>query len=207
MGTDKMNFKDTQKAEVESWNIEDPLVRAEKAQRETVRYPMLAKQMGLSYLDTSNMIIFDIGAGPLRGVSSVVPAKKRVPIDPLADSYSEYFNTQGYWNKKAEEIKEELQEADLIIITNALDHCEDPIKVLYNIKDFTKYSTYVAMYHAIDNAITHPHPAHKWNINPALIHQILDPEFETVWELKYPEITYGWRKQPAHSILLRRTTE
>lgn len=202
-----MNFKDTQTAEIASWNIENEVERLEKAQRETVRYPMLAKQMGLTHLDTSKMTIFDIGAGPLRGVSSVIPAKKRIPIDPLTNEYSKYFNTQGYWNKKAEEVKEELQEADLIIITNALDHCEDPRVVLQNIRSFTKYSTYVAMYHAIDNAITHPHPAHKWNINPQLVHEILDPDFETVWELVYPEITYGWRKQPAHSILLRRTTE
>lgn len=206
------NYKQIQENELATWNIPDDLTRHEKAQRETCRYPMMAKQMGLHYIDTSNMLIYDCGAGPLGGVSSVIPSRAVVRVDPLAKEYAKYFDTQTYITTQAEELGQRLSIPDLIIVTNALDHFENPIAFLAHLVKYMRPGTFFAHYHAINNALTHPHEAHQWNVNPELIHSVLDTDFETVWELKYPEVRYGWVNyqgkvgQPAFCGLFRKTT-
>ncbi len=81
-------YEEIQASELSTWNISDILIRQEKSQRETCRYPMMAKQMGLHYIDTSNMVVYDCGSGPLLGVSSVIPTKETVRVDPLAKEYA-----------------------------------------------------------------------------------------------------------------------
>jgi hypothetical protein len=205
-------YAQTLKEEAKTWLIEDPLVRAEKIQRETVRYPLLARQMGLHHIDTSNMVVFDIGCGPMGGVSSVIPNKMRALFDPLAHEYKKHFSHVSINAIKGEDLSQLIPQADLVIVTNALDHFESPIKFLYMIKAFMKPGAYFAHLHAINNAITHPHPAHIHNINPQIVDDTLSTDFEKVWELKYPEIRYGWVQyqgkvgQPAFSQLWRKTT-
>lgn len=201
-------YEQIQAEEAATWLIEDPIKRREKAQRETIRYPLLAKQMGLNNLDTSWMKVWDIGAGPLQGVSSVLNCRTRVPIDPLKDEYAKYFQVDNYMGRKAEDLEGELSVADLIIVTNAMDHFENPRKFLNDLKMYTKPSCYIAMFHAIDNAYSHPHDAHQHNINWEMIWEILKDDFEVCWymDFKNDGLTYGWLKQPAFSFLIRRVT-
>lgn len=201
-------YEKIQEEEAATWLIEDSTKRKEKAMREKIRYPLLLKQMGLNYLDTNDMIVFDIGAGPLQGVSQLLKCKKRIPVDPLKDEYSKYFQVENYLGDKAEDLKGRLNEADLIIVTNALDHFENPRQFLSDLVTYTKPSCYIAMFHAIDNAYSHPHDAHQWNINWELIQEYLGKDFETVWYLDYQNdgLTYSWLKQPAFSFLIRRVT-
>ncbi len=208
-------YEHIQEQEALTWNMPNSTEeqRKEKAQRETCRYPMIAKQIGLDYIDTSNMVVFDIGCGPLQGVSSVLPfTKKRICIDPLKEEYAKCYEVSNYLEIQAEDLKEKLCEADLIIITNALDHFENPIQFLQDLVKYGKPGMFFGHYHAINNALTHPHDAHEHNINPELLHSVLDTDFETVWELKYPEVRYGWVQyqgkvgQPAFCGLFRKTT-
>lgn len=204
-----MDYEQTQKEEAKTWLIEDPKVFQDKKQRETARYPMMAKQMGLNFIDTSNMVVADVGCGPFGGVSSIVPFKRRVPIDPLAVEYAS-IGEKSIMPVKAEEI--DYSDFDLVITTNCVDHFEYPAKFYQQLVKTMKPGAYYAHFHAIDNATTHPHPAHKWNIDPEEVHLWLDSDFETVWELKYPEVRYGWVKyngkvgQPAFCGLFRKTT-
>lgn len=199
------DYSVVQKHEAESWLSPDTSIE-EKLQREIVRYPMMIKQMGLTALDTSKMYVMDIGASCTGGVSSALPCKKRICVDPLKNEYAKIVDVSCFWDTKAEELKEKLSEPDLIIVTNALDHFENPAQFLEDIKTYTKGGCYISLFHAINNAITHPHEAHVWNVNPQMIHEALDSDFETVWEMDYKndKLTYGWRRQPAHAILLRR---
>jgi 2-polyprenyl-3-methyl-5-hydroxy-6-metoxy-1,4-benzoquinol methylase len=201
----KSNFDHTQEEELKSWLIEDPLIREDKAQRERIRYPYLKKQMGIDTLDTSKMLVWDIGGGPLGGVSSILKCRQSFVIDPLADEYKKYYPLWNGIAQKAEDLKEKLAAPDLIIITNALDHFDNPIQFLKDLNEYTKYSVYIAMLHAENNAFTHPHEAHQHNVNPEMIRQYLT-NFEVVWEMNYLRdgLTYGWRRQPAHSQLLRK---
>lgn len=202
----KANFKETQQAELSSWFSDDPRANRDKRQREVIRYRLLAKQMNLFDLDASDMECWDVGCGPFGGVSTVLKTRLTVRFDPLMDEYKKHTHIENGINRKAEDLH--LNIPDLIVITNALDHFESPIEFLNKVKDEMRPGTYVAMLHAINNAETHPHEAHAHNVNPELIHSILDSDFEFVWELDYQHdhLTYGWRKQPAFSFLARKVT-
>lgn len=203
-----MKYEDIQKEELKTWNIEDPIIRKDKAQRETIRYPLLKKQMGLNYLDTSDMLVMDIGCGPLGGVSSVINAKTIFRIDPLNDKYKKYFIQNNPISEQAEIIDENLADADLIIVTNAMDHFEDPEHFLEDLCEYMKPGAYFAHFHAINNAISHPHEAHVHNINPEMFREYLSDDFETCWYMDYQSdgLTYAWLKQPAFCGLYRKTT-
>ncbi len=208
MGNNKIDFKHTQEEEAKTWLIEDEEVRNDKASREVIRYPLLKKQMGLNYLDTSKMVVWDIGAGPLGGVSSVINCLKAVRLEPLTDEYSKFYPLNNYKSAKAEDLKEALGLPELIIITNALDHFEDPEGFLADLAKYMKPGAYFAHLHAINNAITHPHDAHAHNVNPEIFKWHLENDFECVWYEDYLNdgLTYGWRKQPAFSGLYRKVT-
>lgn len=199
-------YQDIQQEESRTWLMDDPVKRNEKAQRERIRYPLLKKQMSLDHLDTSTMEVWDIGAGPLGGVSSILNCKKRLCIDPLAKEYSKYFDTKSYWAIKAEDLKKALKTPDLIIVTNALDHFEDPSQFLKDLATYMKPGAYFAHFHAINNAISHPHPAHQHNINPRMFYERLSDTFECCWYLDWQAdgLTYGWLKQPAFASLYRK---
>ena len=79
-----MNYEDIQEEESKTWLIEDPQIFNDKKQREIARYPMIAKQMGLNFIDTSNMNGIDLACGQLDGVSSFIPCRERHMPDPLA---------------------------------------------------------------------------------------------------------------------------
>lgn len=210
-----MDYEEIQHEELISWNLSDENIKKEKAQREKIRYPLIAKRLNLNLLDTQEMVVYDIGAGPLGGVSSVIPAKKIIRIDPLAEEYRKaYAIDDSYLAYEAEELDARLSEADLIIITNALDHFRDPDHFLADLKQFGKPGVYFAHAHAIDNAVTHPHPAHQWNVNPTMIKDALETDFEMVWNYDYEHdgARYGWVPyegkvgQPAFYQLWRKVT-
>ena len=179
-------FELIQIEEAKTWTNENAALRKEKANREVARYPMMAKQMGLTKcIDTSDMEVWDIGAGPLQGISSVLNCKKRIPIDPNKEAYSKYFNVSNYSDEQAEHLKEKLAIPDLIISTNCIDHFENPEEFLNDLSKYMKYGAYFAHFHAIDNAIQHPHPAHKFNLNQEMVKKALWNDFELVWEMDY----------------------
>jgi len=197
------SFKDTQKSELDSWKPQE-----DKVMREIIRYPLLKKQMGLNFLDTSNMEVWDIGCGALGGVSTVINARKIVRIDPLGKEYAKYYPQTNMQAIKAENLTETLAIPDLIIVTNALDHFYKPLEFLKHLSEYMKPGAYFAHLHAINNAYTHPHEAHAHNVNPEMFKEYLNKDFECVWYLDYKEdqLTYGWRKQPAFCGLYRKST-
>jgi 2-polyprenyl-3-methyl-5-hydroxy-6-metoxy-1,4-benzoquinol methylase len=204
-----MNYKKIQEMEAKSWRPESPEIFRDKSIREVIRYPLLKKQMGLEHLDTSWMEVWDIGCGPLGGVSTVVNCKKVVRVDPLRNEYAKDYTVYGEWlDDEAEELNEKLGKADLIIITNAMDHFKDPTHFLKDLVKYMKPGAFLAHFHAVNNAYTHKHPAHEHNLNPEIFKEHLSKDFEVCWYLdnKNDGLTYGWLKQPAFCGLYRKTT-
>lgn len=201
-------YNDLLKEEAKTWLIDDPVQRNEKAQREFIRYPLIKKQMGLNYLDTSRMTVFDIGGGPLGGISSILNCKERITFDPLSEEYEKYFDTTFHVNMKGEELKQDLNKADLVIVTNALDHFERPKEFLQDLAKYMKSGAYFAHFHALNNALTSPHPAHQYNLNPSIFKLYLTADFEVCWYMDWQNdgLTYGWLKQPAFCGLYRKVT-
>lgn len=206
MNKKQFDYSAVQKSEAESWLSPDTSIE-EKLQRETIRYPMMIKQMGLNYLDTSKMYVMDIGASCTGGISSILPSKKRVCVDPLKDEYAKIVDVSCFLGLKAEELKEKLSEPDLIIVTNALDHFENPHQFLSDVVTYMKGGAYFAHFHAISNHISHPHEAHQWGVTPQMMKEYLWEDFELVWNLDYEndKLVYGWRKQNAFAQLWRKT--
>jgi SAM-dependent methyltransferase len=211
--TTMSNYQKQLEIEAETWCIKDDIKRAEKLQREVIRYPYMFKLMNLENLDTSNMFVLDIGGGVV-GLSSLVECKNRVVLDPLTDEYKKYFACPNHIKGYGESIPFPDSYVDLVIITNALDHCQDPISVLKEVKRVLKAGGYFCHGHAINNAITNKHPAHKQNINPFLIKRELQDECELVWSYdykhngaRYGHILYnGVIGQPAFYQMWRKVT-
>jgi 2-polyprenyl-3-methyl-5-hydroxy-6-metoxy-1,4-benzoquinol methylase len=204
----KSEFEHTQEHELSSWVCDDPVIRSDKALREAIRYPLLKRQMGLDHLPTKDMEIWDIGCGAAGGVSTILKGKKIVRFDPLAAEYAKYYPLTSYETTKAEDLKERLATPDLIIVTNAMDHFDNPAIFAQDIAQYMKPGAFFAHLHAINNAYSHPHDAHAHNINPEMFEEYLDTDFEQVWGLDYQHdgLVYGWRKQPAFSGLYRKVT-
>lgn len=205
MNTIRNNFKYTQEEELKTWFSDNERINNDKRIREVIRYPLLKKQMGLDALDVSNMIVWDIGCGPFGGVSTILKPLLIQRFDPLIDKYAKFYPQTNAYAKKAEDL--DVSQPDLIIITNALDHFDDPERFLNKLKDM-KPGAFFAHIHAINNAYSHKHEAHAHNVNQELFDFYLGKDFETVWyqNFQYDNLTYSWRKQPAFSGLYRKVT-
>lgn len=204
------SYKSIQETEAATWLIMDETLRNEKAQRERIRYKKILKDMNLcgkGSLDTTDMWVIDVGCGPLGGVSTLLTANMIVRADPLMEEYKKYFHVDNGISDQAEEIDYSIY--NLVIATNCIDHFESPDAFFNQLDSTAEYSTYFAHYHAINNAITHPHEAHVHNINQEMVYDYLHNEWELVWELDYETdgLTYAWRKQPAFSQVWRKITK
>jgi len=204
-------FEEGQKSEEISWNLNGDRDKInEKISREKARYPLLIKQMGLkTCINTSKMFIMDIGCGATGGLSTILPYKKRVAVDPLMNEYGKYNDITGMIDTKAEDLKEKLNEPDLIITTNCVDHFHKPVEFLQDLNKYMKYGAYYAHFHAINNHLTHIHPAHKHSVNETIYNEIFNENFETVWYMNFKEdgLTYGWTKQESFLALYRRINQ
>ena len=184
-------------AELKSWVCDTVDERERKSEREFARYPRLIKEMGLDLIKTDNKIVLDIGCGP-RGILYHLPAKYKVAVDPLMKEYKRYFDLSfidlGLTGKgeKLNKIGDDV--IDLVTTVNSLDHCQSPINVIEEIKRVLAPSGYLAVHFCLNLAQNHPHPSHQLNISYERFHNWIDEDFETVHELKYPEIKYGWVK-------------
>lgn len=205
-----MSYEEHLKAEVASWLIDDPAERAEKFGRERIRHHKLVRDLLLDKLPTWNMAVLEIGGGPMP-VSDLIPFRSRTVIDPLSDEYREVLPCPDHYVALAESLSQ-FETYDLAICTNALDHVQVPRRVTANIVNALKPGGYFAVMCAENNALTNPHPAHEHNLTASVLHQWLDRDFETVWELTYAEhhYRYGWvkfegkRGQPAFALLMRK---
>lgn len=205
-----MRYEEQLEAEVATWCIEDADARREKMQRERIRHPKLIRDLLLDQLDTAPMSILEVGGGP-EPLSDLLPFRGRTVVDPNTDAYRRYFPVSHHVPLRGEEMPF-IDEFDLAICTNALDHVEIPAVVVRKMDSALKPGGYMAIMCAENNAITNPHPCHALNLTAKDIHEWLDSTFETVWELTYEQhgYRYGWvsyhgkRGQPAFALLMRK---
>jgi len=182
--------------ELRTWNLkgED---RQIKLEREWIRYPYMVKKLGLGNLPyLFNKNVLDIGSGPMGGILNFIESKSKTSIDPLNSEYLKYFKdfynpNIDYVTGVGEKMPFKNDTFDLVTSVNALDHCEDPEKVLIETKRVLGKSGYLALSFCINLSIIHPHPAHKISIDSEWLHNIIDEDFETIFE----DIgKYGWVK-------------
>lgn len=182
--------------ELKTWKL-DGVARKIKLEREWVRYPYMAKKLGLDNLPyLYDKRVLDIGSGPMGGILNFIECDAKVSVDPLNDEYIKHF--KDFYNPNIEYITgvgEDLpftsEQFDLVTSMNALDHCEDPEQVLSEIKRVLDRSGYMALTFCVNLSEAHPHPAHKISIDSEWLHRVIDEDFETIFE---ETGSYGWVK-------------
>lgn len=197
-------------AEAKSWIIEDPVARAEKFQRERIRHHGMVRALLLDQLDTTQMDVLEIGGGPMP-LSDLLSFRTRVVVDPLTADYSTVLPCPDHVALAAEDMSI-TDGFDLAIATNSLDHVHNPERALANTDRALRSGGFMAILCAENNALTNPHPAHEHNLTAAWVHDRLDEDYETVWQLTYADngFRYGWvpyagkRGQPAFALLMRK---
>jgi SAM-dependent methyltransferase len=180
--------------EAKTWLIEDPEKRAEKIERERIRYPYIFKRLGLHHLDWSGKRVLDVGGGPI-GMSDLFPDSDYVNLDPLHDEYSRFFPSPCRIKGEGEKIPFPNEHFHLCLSINSLDHCRDPEAVIREIIRVLRYSGYFAALFCINNALLNPHPAHVHNIDERQFLSWISRDFETVWLESWSRdrARYGWK--------------
>lgn len=181
------------KAELKTWNLKDPIKRAEKIERERVRYPKMLQEMGIDLIDTEEKTVIDIGSGPI-SVLRFIEARLKIAVDPLIDEYRKLHELDPaikWWANKVEDVSLPNGFCDLVICMNALDHFEKPQRAIEVITRVLKAGGFFAVHCCINNAIYAPHLAHVKNLTYELFRSWVDEDFETVHERL---VRFGWRK-------------
>lgn len=208
-GNQALNYEQALEAEAESWLRPETFV--DKVRRERIRHYRLIKDLLLDKLDTELMSILEVGGGPMP-VSDLLGFASRTVVDPLSNQYREGgFPCPDHVSMQIEDLNHAAL-YDLIIATNSLDHVKSPHEAMRAMVKAAKPGGFLAILCAENNAITNPHPSHRYNLTASWVHEYLDRDFETVWELTYDKdgYRYGWapwqgkRGQPAFAMLMRK---
>jgi SAM-dependent methyltransferase len=146
---------------------------------------------------TRERSVVDIGAGPFPSIS-VVPWRRAVAVDPIADGYSaegllpDECDRIIYVTAPGECVPLPSASADLVVIENALDHVSEPSRVVSEIhrllvRDGLLWILVDLMEHRDE---LHPHPFTEESIR-ALLH---DHGFEVVkdWTSDHKSHPEAW---------------
>lgn len=213
--TGKSEITDNLKAELASWNVEDPKIRSLKLEREWVRYPQMVEHLGIkNLLNLHEKDVLDIGCGPMGGLLNIVECNTKTTLDPLnykyLEQFPEFYNSNiSYVTGVAEAMPFPNNTFDLIISTNAFDHVDNPHQAMKEMRRVLKPGGYIAIIFCLNLSKIHPHPSHIHSINEEIFRSWVDDKFETI---KHEVIRYGWVKynnkvgQPA-LVWLGRSTE
>lgn len=113
----------------------------------------------------------EIGSGPFGYLALFPEIRDRVIIEPLVDEFrkcqletlgSTFFSEDIFTiAKPAEELVVEIESKidGFIVCRNALDHCEDPLTVLYNISRYAASGCYLLLWTDIWHLV-HPDEGH-----------------------------------------------
>lgn len=106
-----------------------------------------------SFLDDDQGVVLEIGSGPSGGFKTVVPCAAFYAVDSC---WGDVASPWGDLRIQAEALPMEDGTFDLCIVSNALDHCDDPIQVAKEMMRVAKPGGKIFVGHYLPQ--TDPHP-------------------------------------------------
>jgi SAM-dependent methyltransferase len=150
----------------------------------------------------NNLKVMDVGSGVV-SILNGMPGLNVMPVDPLGGLYELIFDYKKHKLTPpapipAEEINFK-ESFDIVHISNAIDHTQDPVKSLFNLADATIRGGHLIVQGFVNEA-EHENYAgfHQHNVTVREKHIVIDnheihiPHFETV--LSEVEINLGNRE-------------
>ena len=118
--------------------------------------------------------VLDVGSGPVTGVGKKAPGLDVhvMAVDPLADDYNRILDRLGLVPPvrtspgDAENLLEAVGDRrfDIVICSNALDHCYDPMRALAQMIAVTKPGGDILLYHVENEGQAENYEGfHSWN--------------------------------------------
>ena len=129
--------------------------------------PELNQEVADFILSVPHDKVLDVGSGVCSLLNGLVNV---TPCDPLGDLYKLVFDFKTYIIKAplaypAEEIPFQ-DEFDIVHISNALDHCQNPYKAVQKLLEATKEGGYLIVQGFINEAEHENWQGfHQWNLN------------------------------------------
>ncbi|MDI6695590.1 MAG: methyltransferase domain-containing protein [Anaerolineales bacterium] len=125
-------------------------------------------------IDKNQVEILDVGAGPLTTIGKIHPNKKLhiTAVDPLADAYQLLLNEAGFHppiitiSCSGENLSTFFSNRsfDLVISENALDHTEDPVKIIREMISVCNSGGIIALVHRVKEGNNQSYRGlHTWN--------------------------------------------
>lgn len=203
--------------ELDTWNLDDSEKRAEKLERERVRYPKMLQEMGVDLLDTEGKVVVDIGSGPISALR-FIKAKTKIAVDPLIEEYRKvHLLDPGIeWVVgSGEKLSLPDKFTDLVICMNTLDHVKSPKVVIGEVSRILRAGGFFGVHCCEANASITRHRAHIHDITYEIFRKWVDSEYETVHERTYEKdgLRYGWYPfkgkvgQPCFAFLGRKISD
>ncbi len=127
--------------------------------------PELHQETADFILSVPHETVLDVGSGVVSILNGLVPVKA---VDPLGDLYSLIYDYK-YPNQKPQAIPAEeidfINEYDIVHISNALDHCQNPYLVYKNLLRAVKPEGYLIV-QGFENEATFENwqGFHQWNL-------------------------------------------
>jgi SAM-dependent methyltransferase len=158
----------------------DENLRKNRAKLERLFDPKMQLQPELAELlpESSNVPykVLDVGAGPISKVGKIVDGRPvdLFPVDPLADDYQQLLaknnlqppvpTRKGYGERLTEQFPE--NSFDLIHARNSIDHCLDPVVVIFNCVRALKPGCHFYLYHyRNEGSAADYYGLHQWNFD------------------------------------------
>ena len=178
----KWKWKYSKKSELNFW---DSYFRTEGLQwkdnyklRFNPDFPLQDRPGELLPLHKEEVVVLDVGAGPMTYLGKKHPNKKLLitAVDPLAEEYDKilekYDITPLVKTEKldAEKLTERFSENsfDLVFARNCIDHSYDPEEAILQMIKVVKKGCYVLMEHRENEAINENYRGfHQWNFSLA----------------------------------------